>query len=206
VSSLGDHLVAGRLHRWEEGGLRMALSRGSFGSRSIARPPPAGGGCALRSAARRAEDRRHAVVPSGSVTLQSLSRARLARPSPEGRTSPRPGRRSMEIALGEQKTSRARTDAAPLHGARRRMPRLSGTTRGRFARPAGRAGGRGSVLPGSPRSDEASEVRTMERRRGRTRLPSDSVGSPKRAVRREPAAPASWGIDAECTVTSGRSS
>jgi len=202
------------------GGLRTAGSRGSSGSsqhRSARRSACAassgmrpGGAQARFPSGRRATrgGRRHVYVPSGSVTLQEPLRCVFFARRPPGRRtrSVRAGSPVGREARGERKTPRARTDAATLHGARRRRPRLSGE------RPeVASCDLRAELVDAAAFCQSAREATRRQRyarrhrSRGRTRL-APIAGSPKRAHRREPRAPASWGIDAECTVTSGRSS
>lgn len=98
----------------------------------------------------------------GSVTLQvSLSFASFCAVTRTGARGP--GRRA-ERAGGREETQeapRAQPKPATVHAAWRRKPRLSGTTRGSSQDDLrADAGGRNRAPPGSPRSDEASEVRT----------------------------------------------
>jgi hypothetical protein len=98
----------------------------------------------------------------GSVTLQ-VSCA-LASFCAVTRTGARgPGRRAERTGAGEEteEAPRAQPKPATVHAAWRRKPRLSGTTRGSSQDDLrADAGGRNRAPPGSPRSDEASEVRT----------------------------------------------
>jgi hypothetical protein len=88
---------------------------------------------------------------------------------------------------------RAHPKPATVHAAWRRKPRLSGTTRGSSQDDLrADAGGRNRAPPGSPRSDEASEVRTAGAI-GEDNAPKGPACSLKRSTRREPRDPASRG-------------
>lgn len=79
------------------------------------------------------------------------------------RRSARSGSPGRASRCGEEtkEAPRAQPKPATVHAAWRRKPRLSGTTRGSSQDDLrADAGGRNRALPGSPRSDEASEVRT----------------------------------------------
>jgi hypothetical protein len=111
----------------------------------------------------------------GSVTLQRLSLAHPLTRSTRGRANGS-GRRSAidtsERTRPQGRDARARTRKAPrahpkpatVHAAWWRKPRLSGTTWGSSQDDLrADAGGRNRALPGSPRSDEVSEVRRTVR-------------------------------------------
>lgn len=127
-----------------EGAFRKQLLFGAAGLRRAGRARIGARECAL-----------------GSVTLQvSLSFASFCAVTRTGARGP--GRR-VERAGGREETKeapRAQPKPATVHAAWRRKPRLSGTTRGSSQDDLrADAGGRNRAPPGSPRSDEASEVR-----------------------------------------------
>lgn len=169
--------TSGRTHRRSDAGRRAQVRRQARGAsarkkrcRWLARLRKRSRSAAREGAIREQQCSRRAgragigarECALGSVTLQvSESFASFCAVKSAGARGP--GRRAERAGAGEEtkEAPRARPKPATVHAAWCRKPRLSGTTRGSSQDDLrADAGGRNRALPGSPRSDEASEVRT----------------------------------------------